>query len=309
MINIDGHLKGNLHMNWSPELKPVAEIDPGSTVQVDIPDSSTLQIRENFTTEDLKNVDGSLLDAAVGPIYVKGSEPGDVLEVSIEKLDVASWGWTMVSWDFGFIKHRFRDRLLIWGIGREEATPRGDFLNGIRIPVSPFLGIIGTAPSAGKHGMIPPQYFGGNMDNRLLGQGSKVYLPVSVPGALLSVADPHAAQGDGEVCGTAIETMATARLKVNLLKGSSISAPRAFSNDRGLGPVVVTMGISPDIHTACSDAIEYMIEELQTYGFTDEEAYALCSVTGNLRISEVVDEPNYVVSMLVPKEIARQRLA
>ncbi|EQB70834.1 MAG: acetamidase/formamidase family protein [Thermoplasmatales archaeon A-plasma] len=76
MINIDGHLKGNLHMNWSPELKPVAEIDPGSTVQVDIPDSSTLQIRENFTTEDLRNVDGSLLDAAVGPIYVKGSEPG-----------------------------------------------------------------------------------------------------------------------------------------------------------------------------------------------------------------------------------------
>ena len=309
MINIDGHLKGNLHMNWSPELKPVAEIDPGSTVQVDIPDSSTLQIRENFTTEDLRNVDGSLLDAAVGPVYVKGSEPGDVLEVSIEKLHVASWGWTMVSWDFGFIKHRFRDRLLIWDIGREEATARGDFLNGIRIPVSPFLGIIGTAPSAGKHGMIPPQYFGGNMDNRLLGQGSKVYLPVSVPGALLSVADPHAAQGDGEVCGTAIETMATARLKVNLLKGSSISAPRAFSNDRGLGPVVVTMGISPDIHTACSDAIENMIEELQTYGFTDEEAYALCSVTGNLRISEVVDEPNYVVSMLVPKEIARQRLA
>ena len=309
MINIDGHLKGNLHMNWSPELKPVAEIDPGSTVQVNIPDSSTLQIRENFTTEDLKNVDGSLLDAAVGPVYVKGSEPGDVLEVSIEKLDVAIWGWTMVSWDFGFIKHRFRDRLLIWDIGREEATARGDFLNGIRIPVSPFLGIIGTAPSAGKHGMIPPQYFGGNMDNRLLGQGSKVYLPVSVPGALLSVADPHAAQGDGEVCGTAIETMATARLKVNLLKGSTISAPRAFSNDRGLGPVVVTMGISPDIRTACSDAIENMIEELQTYGFTDEEAYALCSVTGNLRISEVVDEPNYVVSMLVPKEIARQRLA
>jgi acetamidase/formamidase len=309
MIKIDGHLKGNLHMNWNPELKPVAEIDPGSTVQVDIPDSSTLQIRENFTTEDLRNVDGSLLDAAVGPIYVKGSEPGDVLEVSIEKLDVASWGWTMVSWDFGFIKHRFRDRLLIWDIGREEAIARGDFLNGIRIPVSPFLGIIGTAPSAGKHGMIPPQYFGGNMDNRLLGQRSKVYLPVSVPGALLSVADPHAAQGDGEVCGTAIETMATARLKVNLLKGSSISAPRAFSNDRGLGPVVVTMGISPDIHTACSDAIENMIEELQTYGFTDEEAYALCSVTGNLRISEVVDEPNYVVSMLVPKEIARQRLA
>ena len=309
MINIDGHLKGNLHMNWSPGLKPVAEIDPGTTVQVDIPDSSTLQIRENFTTEDLRNVDGSLLDAAVGPIYVNGSEPGDVLEVSIEKLDVARWGWTMVSWDFGFIKHRFRDRLLVWDIGPEEATARGDFLKDIRIPVSPFLGIMGTAPSTGKHGMIPPQYFGGNMDNRLLGQGSKVYLPVSVPGALLSVADPHAAQGDGEVCGTAIETLATARLKVNLLKDSYISAPRAFSNDRGLGPVVVTMGISPDLHTACSDSIENMIEELKNYGFTDEEAYALCSVAGNLRISEVVDEPNYVVSMLVPKEIVRQRSA
>ncbi|MEM0157562.1 MAG: acetamidase/formamidase family protein [Thermoplasmataceae archaeon] len=308
MINIDGHLKANQHLNWTPELRPISEIEPGSNVQIDIPDSSTLQIGENFTTDDLRNVDGSLLDAAVGPIYVKGSEPGDVLEVSIEKLEVASWGWTMVSWDFGFLKHRFRDRLIIWDIGQKEATPRGDFLKGVRIPVSPFLGIIGTAPSTGKHGMIPPQYFGGNMDNRLLGQGSKIYLPVSVHGGLLSVADPHAAQGDGEICGTAIETMATASLKIGLIKNSPISAPRAFSNDNGLGPVIVTMGISPDLHTACSNAVETMIEELKTYGFTDEEAYALCSVTGNLRISEVVDEPNYVVSMLVPKEIARQRL-
>ena len=259
-----------------------------------------------FFIHGVVHIDHSKLDAAVGPIYVDGANPGDVMEITIQSIEPSNWGWTTISENFGFIKNRFRERLIIWDISDGSARPRGEFLRGISIPVFPFLGIIGLAPEAGEFGMIPPRVFGGNMDNRLLGPGSKVYLPVNVEGGLLSLADPHAAQGDGEVCGTAIETPAEAVISVRILSGVAIGEPRAYSVDRGLGEVIVTMGIDADLHVATVKAVESMLLELREYGFSLEEGYALCSVAGNLRISEVVDEPNFVVSMLFPKDIARQ---
>lgn len=307
MHHLDGFESRNRHKLWSADLNPVLWVKSGDKINIRIPDSSTLQINKNSTTRDLASLDHSELDAAVGPVLIEGAESGDVLEVKIEDMRVADWGWTMISHDFGLLKNRFRDRLFIWDIGNGWARPRGDFLEGISIPVSPFLGIIGVAPGKGEYGMIPPQSFGGNMDNRLLGPGSKIYLPVNVKGALLSLADPHAAQGDGEICGTAIETVAEVTISVNVIKGAGIKWPRAFAVDTGMGESVVTMGIGPKLDDAVLDAVEGMLDELITYGFTTEEGYALCSVTGNLRISEVVDEPNFVVSLLVPKKIVMQR--
>ena len=106
-----------------------------------------------------------------------------------------------------------------------------NFLNDVTVPLNPFLGIIGTAPEDGEYGMIPPQTFGGNMDNRFLRAGSTLYLPVNVPGALISFSDPHVTQGDGEVCGTAIETSCTAVVTIELIKNKRIKYPRIESTD------------------------------------------------------------------------------
>lgn len=303
---LDGYLAENQHNTWSSLRNPVITVSPEELIRVRIPDSSTLQITRRSHAEDLAHVDHSKLDTAVGPIFVEGASPGDVLEVSIHSIEAEAWGWTTVSSDFGLLKNRFRERLILWDIRNGSATTTGDFLHGISIPVSPFLGIVGLAPERGEFGMIPPQIFGGNMDNRLLGPGSRVYLPVKVEGGLLSLADPHAAQGDGEVCGTAIETPAEAVISIKVIKGTEIGGPRAYSIDRGLGEVIVTMGIDHDLHMATVTAVESMMAELAEYGFTDEEGYVLCSIAGSLRISEVVDEPNFVVSMLIPKDLARQ---
>ncbi len=303
---LDGYKAENQHITWSPALKPALLVSPEESIRVRIPDSSTLQITRESSAEDLAHIDHTRLDAAVGPIFVEGAHPGDVLEVTIHSIETGSWGWTSVSWDFGLLKNRFPERLIIWDIDRDGAITTGDFLHGIRVPLSPFLGIVGVAPREGEFGMIPPQVFGGNMDNRLLGPGSKVYLPVNVEGGLLSLADPHAAQGDGEICGTAIETTAEVVISIKVIHGSTIGEPRAYAIDRGLGEVVVTMGIDRDLHMATVKAVESMMDELREYGFTAEEGYVLCSIAGSLRISEVVDEPNFVVSMLVPKDLARQ---
>jgi acetamidase/formamidase len=304
MIVIDGRKEENLHYRWSPSLRPVASVRSGDEVRVIVPDSSTLQIRPDSTTEDLGRLDESRVDAAVGPILVEGAEPGDTLMVEIEDIEVSDWGWSAILSSMGLLKGRFRDRLVIWDIGNGYAAARGNFLRGVRVPVRPFLGVIGAAPREGEFRMIPPQNFGGNMDNRLHGKGARVYLPVSVRGALLSVADPHASQGDGEVCGTAIETQADVRLRVEVVKGLNIRRPFTVAPTHGEGEVIATMGITDDLYEAARQAVEDMLALLgRLYGLSPEEAYVLSSVAGNLRISEIVDEPNFVVTLAMPKAL------
>jgi acetamidase/formamidase len=202
------------------------------------------------------------------------------------------------------LKGRFGNRLFKWKIGKEFAEPLGGFLRGVKIPVDPFLGVIATAPSSGEYGMIPPQYFGGNMDNKLLRRGARLRLPVNVDGALLSFGDPHACQGDGEVCGTAIETTASVKVGVRIIHGENqLRAPLAHSKEKFEQDVLVSMGIDPDLRKAAIMAVDSMIDELKKIGYNEEESYVLCSVAGNLRISEIVDEPNLVVSMVIPRGI------
>ena len=306
MQTVDGTKEGNVHFKWQPENRPIATVKPGEEFRVIIPDSSTMQIQENFTTKDMPKIDGSKFDGAVGPIYIEGAEPGDALEVDMRSIETGTWGWTAIMKDFGLLKFQFEEELFMWDIKDGYATARGNALKGVRIPVKPFLGVVGTSPSSGQYGMIPPQAFGGNMDNKLLKQGSKLLLPVNVKGALLSFADPHASQGDGEVCGTAVETSAQVTVVVTLKKKFPLKYPRLHSFEEARGRQLVSMGVGPDLYKAAQEAVLDMIGVLKQKGFTENEAFALCSVAGNLRISEIVDEPHFVVSLLMEEGLVNR---
>ncbi len=266
-----------------------------------------MQIEENYTTGDMHKIDDSKFDGAVGPVYVEGAEPGDTLEVNISELTTGKWGWTAILGNFGLLKGQFSEELIIWELDNGQARTRNAFLKDISVPLNPFLGVVGLAPAQGEYGMIPPRDFGGNMDNKLLKAGSSLFLPVSVKGALLSFADPHGSQGDGEVCGTAIETSAEIVVSVKLHKSTQRKFPKLISHESHQGSVLVAMGVGPDLYEAASNATLEMIEELKQYGLSDKEGYALCSVAGNLRISEIVDEPNFVVSMILPENLLEKR--
>jgi acetamidase/formamidase len=302
LIRIDGTLTENIHYRWSKRNKPIVRVNVGDELRITIPDSSVSQVQQNWTKQELKHIDTSKFDGASGPIWIEGAERGDALEIEILEVTPGSWGWSANDEYFGLFRKRFEDNLTFWDIIDGYATPRSSFLKGVKIPVATFLGVMGVAPDEGEFGMVPPQPFGGNMDNRLLVPGAKLYLPVMTEGALFSVADPHAAQGDGETGGTGLETTATATFRFNLVKQMKIAYPRAIVHQCSK-PYLLAMGISDDLYKASQAAMDNMISELGRRKFSEEEAYTLCSLAGDLRISEMVDEPNHVVSMLVPMDI------
>jgi amidase len=177
-----------------------------------------------------------------------------------------------------------------------------------KVPLKPFAGTIGNAPAeAGLHSVVPPRRVGGNLDIRDLNAGAILYLPVEVEGALFSVGDTHAAQGDGEVCGTAIESQMDVVLRFDLVKGANPKTP-GFTT---AGPVTrhidgagyeATTGVGPDLMEAARAAVSNMIDLLgKLHGISAIDAYQLCSVCGDLRISEIVDMPNWVVSFYMPR--------
>jgi acetamidase/formamidase len=181
---------------------------------------------------------------------------------------------------------------------------------GGRVPLKPMCGTIGVAPAEpGLHSIIPPRNVGGNMDVRDLAEGAELYLPVEVEGALFSVGDTHAAQGDGEVCGTAIETAIDVALKFELVKDARLRFPRYVTP----GPVSrhldrsgyeVTTGIGPDLMAGAKAAVSEMVELLsRRHGYAPVDAYMLCSVCADLRISSIVDVPNWVVSYYFPRVV------
>ena len=301
MKNIDGNNERNIHYFWDNSNRPIAKVNQNEVFTLSIPDSSIFQINRNSNREDLKRINWDKVDGAVGPVFVEGAKPGDALKIELLEVESGDWGWTAIFENFGVLSSEFKDDIVIWGINNGTARSLKDgFLEDVEIPVSPFLGIVGTAPKSGRHTMIPPQYFGGNMDNKLLKAGSILHLPVSVDGGLVSFADPHAAQGDGEVCGTAIETTASVKVRIEIESDMKLKFPYVESLDRPEGRIMSSMGIGPDMREAAKEAVAEMIRLLSDAGYSREEAYVLCSVAGNLRVSEMVDMPNYVVSMTMP---------
>jgi formamidase len=246
----------------------------------------------------------SRVNPVTGPVYVEGAEPGDSLVVEIGGFVGSGWGWTAIIPGFGLLANEFPAPYLHISTYDNQ---RVEFTAQIHLPSRPFPGTIGVAPAAaGPHSIIPPRNVGGNMDFRDLVRGARAHLPVEVPGALFSVGDTHAAQGDGEVCGTAIETPMAVQLRFEVQKRTGLERPqfelpKESVRDEGHH---VTCGIGPDLMGASRDAIRAMIDHLDhTYGLEPQLAYCLCSVAVHLRISEVVDAPNWMVSAYLPKAI------
>ncbi|MGP4071035.1 acetamidase/formamidase family protein [Piscibacillus sp. B03] len=299
------------HTVWDKSIVPVSSVQPGVSVNFEVFDASGGQLFRKSSAEDVANLDFDNVNPVTGPVYVEGAKPGDTLEVEIEHFGTMSWGWTAIIPGFGLLADKFPDPYLkVWDLDNQN---KAQFADGIEIPTKPFPGTIGVALSdEGAHSVVPPRQNGGNMDIRHLTKGTRLLLPVWVEGALFSVGDTHAAQGDGEVCGTAIEAPMEIQLKFKLHKGKSIQEPRFITP----GPLTtgldeqgyyVTTGHSDDLMVASKKAVEYMIEHLtETYGLSDQEAYALSSVAVDLKISEIVDVPNYLVSAYLPQKIFKK---
>lgn len=295
------------HFGWDRSIRAVAEVDSGDELEFDVRDASGGQLGPSSSKGGLATLDFAKVNPVTGPVYVKGAAPDDTLEIEIRSITPKDWGWTGIIPGFGLLADEFPEPWLqIWSFDR--GTARG--IRGVRIPVRPFPGTIGVAlAEPGTHSIVPPRQNGGNMDIRHLTQGVKLYLPVLVEGALFSVGDTHAAQGDGEVCGTAIEASTTITLRFRLIKNRPIGGPRydipagaAAPNDpKGYR---VTTGIADDLLEAARTATRNMIGLLEgDRGYSREEAYALASVAVDLRISEVVDRPNWLVSAFLPSSI------
>ncbi|KAI1942176.1 hypothetical protein LOZ57_005399 [Ophidiomyces ophidiicola] len=303
------------HLKWSKHIPPVTTVNSGETLTFDVLDGSNGQITKSSTVDVLDGFDVNLADPAFGPIYINDANPGDVLKVEVLELELADWGWTAIMPDFGLLQDEYKSPVLkLWSI--DSSLPYVKFKDGIHIRKRPFLGVMGVAPGEeGEFPMIPPLETGGNMDCRYLTMGSTLYLPIRTPGALFSCGDGHTTQGDGEVCGTAIETPLTATLRLTVCKNQPwVTAPQfqtaplnvlvsqqEIDEDKG---EYAAMGIDSDLHEATKKATRNLVAWLvSTKGLTREEAYMLASVAGSLKMLEVVDMPNYAVAMSISLNI------
>ena len=298
------------HFGWDHSFPPVVRIAPGESLEFDAPDSSGAQLSAGSTVGDVARLDFSKVNPVAGPVFVDGAEPGDVLKVTLLSFVPSGWGWTANIPGFGLLADEFKEPALhLWRYDPQALSP-ALFGRWAKVPLKPFAGTIGVAPAAaGLHSIVPPRRVGGNMDVRDIALGTELFLPVEVAGALFSVGDTHAAQGDGEVCGTAIESPMRVALQFDLLKQTALAFPRF----RTAGPVCrhldakgyeVTTGIGPDLMEAARASVRSMIALLgRVHAMPAVDAYLLCSVCGDLRISEIVDIPNWTVSFYLPRII------
>ena len=180
----------------------------------------------------------------------------------------------------------------------------------VAVPIEAFPGVMGVAlEEPGGHSTMPPRRSGGNMDIRQLTSGATLFLPVLVPGALFSVGDAHGAQGDGEVCITAVEMSAQCTLRFDLRRGQTVPepqlrSPRPPAGEGRRGPWYATTANGPDLYASSQQAIRYMIDHIvRERGLSREQAYIVCSVAVDLKISEIVDAPNWIVSAFLPESI------
>jgi formamidase len=354
---------GTGHNRWHEDIEPVVEVDPGDTVVYETRDAFDGQLNGESTAEDVGNLDLSGVHPLTGPVFVKGAEPGDLLEVKLVAVEAdpwEQWGYTVEVPGFGFLRDDFPEPYIIhWRLhGNEYAE--SEQLPGVRIRCNPHPGVLGLAPSAelrqrateregalvergglallpdpegavptdeeiAAEGLrtIPPRETAGNIDIKQISPGTTVLLPVYAEGGLVSTGDVHYAQGDCEACGTAIEVRTRVHLRFGIRKGEAerrgirdlqffrddyftrpeLAAPRRFFATTGISVHKDGTNESEDLSLSAKNALLNMIEHLQTRGFDRQQAYALCSVAVDLRVSQVVDVPNLLVSALLPLDI------
>ena len=296
------------HPFWDNSLPPRVRIQPGDSVVFETLEASAGQVFPGCSSEAAGALDFSLIHPLTGPVYVEGAEPGDALVVDVISIKHKGWGWNAVIPGFGLLGGDFAEPYVHhYKLGETTCEFRPD----IQIPYEPFCGVMGVGPrEAGRFTTIPPRENAGNIDIRHLFPGTRVFFPVLVPGALFSCGDCHSAQGDGEVNGTGIETMMSVTLTFNLQKGANIPELR-FITPAGekltvadVGGYFVTTAHGPDLFKDSQQAIRYMIDYLSSeYKMTREQAYCLCGAAVDLKISEIVDAPNWIVSAYLPLSI------
>ena len=297
---------------WS-EAKPALRIASGDIIDVDtlltnnpnglaragVPDDKIQTSLKAITTEvtgDRRGPGGHIL---TGPVYVDGAEPGDALEVKILSIDLPlDYGYNGCS---GFVPENCERGVPSKIIALDRTNMTAEFAPGIVIPLRPFYGSMGVAPAPelGRVSSNPPGKHAGNMDNKELVAGSTLYIPVFVPGALFEIGDGHAAQGDGEVDQTAIETSLRGRIQLTVRKGMTLVWPRAETSTD-----YISIASDPDLIKATTMAIQEMVDFLSaTRKLTKHQAYQLVSIAGNVAVTQLVDKPNVGVHVKVPKSI------
>lgn len=304
--------KDTVHYAWDNSIEPRLTIDPGDTVTFHTRDAADEVYSKDSDAEAIKARGPFRGHPLTGPVYIRGAAPGDILQVDIVAMELArDYGWTAIRPGRGLLPDTDYDGtyLQIWDLsdGKHARMLQRD---DIAVPVAPFPGILGIALAEdGEHSTMPPRETGGNMDNKHLTVGSTLYIPVQVEGALFSTGDAHAAQGDGEVCVTAVETWSKLTLRFNLISDKHFQEPQLRTGGplcqaTNTGPYYATTANGPDLFANAQNATRYMIQHLMSErGLSWEEAYVLCSVCVDLKISEIVDAPNWLVSAFLPESV------
>ncbi|MGE5321855.1 MAG: acetamidase/formamidase family protein [Actinomycetota bacterium] len=303
----------DLKYTYSASYQPVARLKSGNILETNTVDCFGNAIKKPGDTLSMAPGDNPL----TGPFYIEGAEPGDTLAIKILDLQVdGNQGIGALAPGFGAINSTNYTPMLnppipekIWFYPIDHATNTATFqaLDSkytVKIPLHPFFGCIGVAPAGGEaRSSVVPEAFGGNMDSPEASVGNTVYFPVNTPGALLFLGDGHAAMGDGEIAGTAIEVPLRSRIQVHVIKGQKINWPR-FENDQ----YIMTVGAYRPLDDALRIAFTELVNWIhQDYGLSDMDAYELLSKVAEIRLSEMVD-PNYVVVAKIKKSFLPRRL-
>jgi formamidase len=351
------------HNRWHEGVEPRVEADPGDTVVYETRDAFDWQLRPGASADDLLSAGLGPVHPLTGPVFVKGAEPGDLLEAELLRIEPDpwdGWGYTVEVPGFGFLRDEFPDPYVVhWRLDGETGA-ESEQLPGVRLPFAPFPGVFGLAPSAelrvaaaareaelaerggfslppsaedavpsaepmASEGLrtVPPRETGGNIDIKQATPGVKLLLPVYVEGALVSTGDVHYTQGDCEACGTAVEMRSRVHVRFEVHKGEAarlgirdlqlvrddyfappeLAVPRRFFATTGISVHKDGRNESEDATLAARNALLNMIDHLGTRGYDRQQAYALCSCAVDLRISQLVDVPNFTVTALLPLDI------
>jgi acetamidase/formamidase len=294
-------VSGTVTNVFSPELPPVLSVDPGDTVVVHSLDSSGHLERQKTPGEPTPRMFGNRRGHCLaGPIAVRGAEPGMALAVHLESLRPDGWGFTAAGRGDTPLNRRLGmmeidPAWLLWDLDADAGT--GTNQHGHTVRLAPFLGVIGTPPAEpGEHSTTPPRIFGGgNIDCRELVAGSTLFLPVTVPDGMLCVGDGHAAQGDGEVSGTAIECGMTTRMTLDLETAPALPTAHALTPAGR-----ITFGFDADLNEASAQALDAMLIWMTSlYGLDRATALALASTTVDLRVTQIANE-TWGVHALLP---------
>jgi acetamidase/formamidase len=298
-----------VHYEWNNALPPRLQIDPGDTVVFQTRDAADGYYTPTSTPADAAARPPFRGHPLTGPVRVRDARAGQVLVVEVVDMKPARpFGYSQIIPGRGLLPEDFlKAHVQIWDLSDGRHARYG---TRIAVPIDPFPGVMGVAlAEPGSHTTMPPRKNGGNMDIKQLTAGTTLFLPVWVDGALFSVGDGHAAQGDGEVCINAVEMAAQVTLRFDLLAGRSLPEPRLRTRgpigaSTNTGPHYATTAHGPDLYRAAQQATRYLIEHLvEERGLSREEAYILCSVAADLKISQIVDAPNWIVSAFLPESV------